>query len=530
MSACAWRPMLPPLALTGLLLAGALIPDTSTLGQQVTIGNDRMLRVDGQKLFPVGLLQLGTDEYPDWNDRIRECGANLVWDIGYAFADSMPACATIRDSADATGYRLLVGSFDTWEWDDPATPELEVAKPMYPADSLATLLQCFSGSSAMIAFANRDEPVWNLARNRIGDIDSLHIMQTYSDLRVASPNRLVAMNVAPVHVSGDSNQWKADLIGFRDAADIIMFASYPYPDGPGTCQPVNVFGYPECTLDRFPDGLDALRQDVLRPDQPLWAIVQAHKYIPRKEARWQACMAVIHGANGILWGGHNWKHSLGDGKANWDVIAPIIAEFSELQEVLAHRNINEVFTVDPDLDVVCRAALVPGVAYMFVGSRRGASGNLMFSTGGLRVSWMEVLGENRWVPVAPNYEVVDTFEAYEAHIYRLDTSVVAPPTGAEVTHAIPEDGFHVRLLANPTTGRATARLRLPSRAEVDFAVYDVRGRRVATPRLERTGPTEGWLTWDGRTSGGATATAGVYFLRGTASTGERATARIVLRR
>jgi len=489
-----------------------------------------MLRVDGQKFFPVGLLQLGNDDFPDWNDRIRQCGANLVWDIGYAFADSAPGCAAIRDSADATGYRLLVGSFDTWEWDDPATPELEVAQPMYPADSLAALIQCFSGSEAMLALANRDEPVWTLDRNQIGDIDSLHILQTYQDLRSATPNRLVAMNVAPVHVSGDSNQWKADLTGFRGATDIFMIASYPYPQGPGTCQPVNVWGYPECTMDRFPEALDALRNDVLRPDQPLWAIVQAHKGIPRKEARWQACMAVIHRVNGILWGGHNWAHPLGDGADNWDVIRPIIAEFSALQGALANRRINDVVSEDPDLDVVCKLGTTPGVAYIFAASRRGASGNMAFNTGGLQSDWLEVVGENRWTPVSASYQVVDTFEDYEAHIYRLDTSVAGPPTGVDMTDALPDDGFRVRVLSNPTLERATARFRLPSAADVQFAVFDVSGRLVSTPEPVRTGPTEGWLTWDGRGDDGAKAPAGIYFLRGTASTGERATARIVLRR
>ena len=139
------------------LLASALLATSASAIPNVSVGPDNVLRVDGQAFFPVGLLQLGNDDYPDWNDRIRQSGANAVWEIGYAFADSTPSCAAIRDSADATGYKILVGAFDTWEWDNKSTPELEVAVPMYPADSLQTLLDCFAQSDAVIAIANRDE-------------------------------------------------------------------------------------------------------------------------------------------------------------------------------------------------------------------------------------------------------------------------------------------------------------------------------------------------------------------------------------
>jgi hypothetical protein len=74
----------------------------------------------------VGLVELGASRYDDWNDRIRQSGANLVWDIELAYADTFPKCSDVLDSAAATGYRLLVGSGDTWNWDVWETPEYEV--------------------------------------------------------------------------------------------------------------------------------------------------------------------------------------------------------------------------------------------------------------------------------------------------------------------------------------------------------------------------------------------------------------------
>ena len=107
--------------------------------------------MDGEALFPVGLLELGADKYTDWNDRIRTSGANLVWDIGVVYNDEWPSRAAVRDSAEATGYKLLVGSPNTWNWDDPQTPEPEVGKPMYDPATLAEIVDFFSSSSVVIA-------------------------------------------------------------------------------------------------------------------------------------------------------------------------------------------------------------------------------------------------------------------------------------------------------------------------------------------------------------------------------------------
>lgn len=495
----------------------------------VNIGNDNVLRVDGQPFFPVGLLQLGNDDYPDWNDRIRQSGANAVWEIGYAFADSTPSCAAIRDSADATGYKLLIGSFDTWEWDDKTTPELEVAVDIYPADSLDTLLECFQSSDAIISLANRDEPVWAQSQGNIGNIDSTHIFDTYAQLQQDAPNLPVFMNLAPVHASQDSATWIAELNEYRDAADIIMFSSYPYPAGPGTCSPKVIIGQPNCPMDRLPDGIDAFRANVARVDQPIFANIQAHKAIPTKEARWEAYVSIIHGATGVLWAGHNWTHPSGGGAENWDVIAPVIAEVASLQDVYVRPTIGAITSGSPDLDVLAKVGEGPGIGYIFAASRRGTTGNLVIDLPGAAptLQWAEVLFENRWVPVS-NGQIIDYFADYEAHVYRVDAATNPQPTSAQITSALPSVDFDARVLSNPVKDRARIWFRAPETATVEFAVYDITGRLIASPQPVRSGE-NGWLTWDGRDRGHA-APGGIYFLRGTSSTGERVTRRIVLRR
>ncbi|NNE43759.1 MAG: hypothetical protein HKN12_06105, partial [Gemmatimonadetes bacterium] len=476
----------------------ASLPSPAAALPEVTVGSDHILRVEDEPFFPIGLLQLGNDDYADWNDRIRQSGANAVWDIGYAFADSTPSCAAVRDSAEATGYKLLIGSFDTWEWDLQNTPEAEIAVPMYPADSLETLLDCFDESDAIIALANRDEPVWALSQGNLGNIDSTHIFDTYAQLQQEASDLPVFMNLAPVHQSADSATWVNDLLEYRDASDIVMWSSYPYPAGPGTCSPKVILGQPDCSMDRLPDGIDLFRANVARADQPIFANIQAHKGIPTKEARWEAYVSIIHGATGVLWAGHNWTHPGGGGAANWSVIAPVIAEVASLHDVYVAADLAGFTSGSPDLDVIGRRGESPNVAYAFAASRRGASGTMTVNVNGIsqNIAWAEVLFENRWVPVV-NRKIHDHFADYEAHVYRMDAASVPQPTSAEISEALSTDRFDARVMSNPVRDTARVWFTAAETATVEFAVYDITGRLIAEPQAVRSGK-NGWLTWDGR--------------------------------
>ena len=67
-----------------------LLPDGEAT--TTTIREDGLLDIDGEVIFPIGLVELGTYAYEDWNDRIRRVGANLVWDIEIAYSDTTPTC------------------------------------------------------------------------------------------------------------------------------------------------------------------------------------------------------------------------------------------------------------------------------------------------------------------------------------------------------------------------------------------------------------------------------------------------------
>ncbi len=80
--------------------------------------------------------------------------------------------------------------------------------------------------------------------------------------------------------------------------------------------------------------------------------------------------------------------------------------------------------------------------------------------------------------------------------------------------------------ANPTTGSVPMRLDLPARAHVRVEVFDLAGRRIATPLARRLEAGRHDFGWDGRGLAGEPAPTGVFLVRATADR-EVATIKVV---
>lgn len=513
--------------LWGLLSSLVLSLGSSDLSRAASVRSDGLLEVGGQPLFPIGLIDLGTYSYPDWADRIEACGANIVWDIEIAYADTTPTCAQVMQASAAGGWYLMVGSGDTWGWDDPATPHYEVDRMMYEPNELDRLLQCTaSHPGRVISFANRDEPSWTISRGMVGDIDEPHVHDTYGQLRQAAPGVVVGMNHAPAQMTGGLEQWKADLTRFAHASDVSMFASYPYPPGPGTCTQYNVLGYPECKLDRLAQAADVMLGEVNRPGQPLWMIVQAFKGIPLKESRWEAWASVVHGATGLFWAGWNWVHPLGSGVDNWPITEQVMSEVSALQPFLVGRDVPGVSSSHPDVEV---RALRHGSQVLIVAlSRNGFAGPASIRLPVSASGKLNVLYEDRRISPQGGW-LTDTFEAYQVHLYRYPSLRTFAATDVPVVTGSVEH-FGLGTHPNPSAGPTTVRFALPQPATVLFTVFDAAGRRVAVVGRGSYGAGIGEIVWNGRDDADRDVAPGVYFLRGTTSRGETATTRVSIRR
>lgn len=494
--------------------------------QAATIRPDGLVNVNGSTVYPLGLVELGTYKYPDWNDRIRRSKANVVWDIEIAYADTMPLCSTVIDSAEATGYYLILGSGDTWNWDNLDTPQYEVDKKMYETSEFAHLLSC-ANSPKVIGFVNRDEPGWCISRDVVGDIDVPHVFETYSQIHSAVSNTFVAMNHAPAHLSLDLDQWKQEIISYRNATDAVMFACYPYPAGPGTCTEYNVLGYPECKMDRLPIAADLFRMELNKPGQPIWMIIQAHKNIPLKEARWEAYTSFIHGATGIFWGGWTWEHALGGGPQNWPIIQQVIQEMATLHPYFIKNEMSGLQTINPNVEVRGKR-LTNTKCAVVAAARNGFVGTAQIYLPGSSNRKVTLPFENRFI-YASNGWITDSFNGYEGHVYRYSSSSGTITGTGDLVSAVDPEGFTIRISPNPSQGQTHTFFALPQEGSVIFTVYDAAGRKVAVAGSGNYPAGRHEIVWNGRDHEGNPVSPGFYFIRGQTTQGATATAKVLMR-
>jgi hypothetical protein len=312
----------------------------------------------------------------------------------------------------------------------------------------------------------------------------------------------------------------------------MMFACYPFPAGPGTCGEQNVVGYPACAMDRLPLAADLFLSELNAPGQPLWMIVQAHKSIQYKEARWEAVAAFIHGATGVLWAGWPWEHALGNGWLSWPDVSRCIRDFESLHPFLVGKDVSGAQTSTEDVEVRVKRSTGPHVA-AFAISRNEFSGDASIflpdlpNGGNVLVT---VAHEGRQVQAVDGW-ITDTFDGYQAHVYRYVGSRYADPRlAADVEGVAGSVPFSVRTHPNPTRGATTVSFELDRPSSVLFQVYDTAGRRVALAGHGSFDSGAGSVTWDGRDLEGKRVAPGVYFIRGRTTGGDEATARVLIQR
>jgi hypothetical protein len=101
-----------------------------------------------------------------------------------------------------------------------------------------------------------------------------------------------------------------------------------------------------------------------------------------------------------------------------------------------------------------------------------------------------------------------------------DPSVLVSVPGAPPANPV---NLAMRASPNPARGLTWITFELATAQEVAVDVHDIRGRSVRTLLHERREAGRQAVRWDGRTSGGGLAAAGIYFVRVTARDGMRYT-------
>lgn len=337
----------------------------------------------------------------------------------------------------------------------------------------------------------KDEPD-NSNPDYYGDCTPTSVMiNHYKTMKAADPTRPVYLNlgmgVSYLSWAGRggacANQWwqYADTItghgsvrnGYIKASDIISFDIYPVNSKYST-----VSG----NLYYVPKGVDSLKSWSKLKDRPTWTCIETTQYTTGSvlnraptptEIKAEVWMAIIHGATGITYFAHK--------------IYPVFVETALLQDAFTLAAVKETNLQITAIASVINSptlksfatrsssnASVPvdimskyynGSNYIFAVPMRTGSTTVTFTTTNTVATSVEVLGENRSIPIV-NGVFTDDFSDYQVHLYKMNQN-----TGIE-TYQI----FDSKIYPNPFKTSATIDLTTQNNFPYELSVTDLQGR------------------------------------------------------
>ena len=145
------------------------------------------------------------------------------------------------------------------------------------------------------------------------------------------------------------------------------------------------------------------------------------------QVRCEVWMSIIHGSRGLIYFVHEWEPKFNESALLSDpemlsAVTTVNRQISQLAPVLNRPTLHNVASVASENEAVQIAIMLKrheDAAYLFAaGMRDGATGATFKITGLKGERAVEVVGENRTVPMKQGL-FQDGFQAWDAHIYRF---------------------------------------------------------------------------------------------------------------
>lgn len=208
------------------------------------------------------------------------------------------------------------------------------------------------------------------------------------------PQRLTCAVVMP---------WaESNLYRYADTVDILMTDIYPIGDK----RPAD--------LSAIWRGTGVMRRAV-NDDKPVWAVVQATAKGTPEEHVAATYLAVVEGADGILY----WEYEDGRRRPEvWEQICEVARELDSLRLVLTSDDAPEQASCRRPEVRTLRKATADGHYLIAVNGTGERAEGCKISLRGTGDGKAEVLFEDRSVPLA-NSSLSDDFEPFARHVYRL---------------------------------------------------------------------------------------------------------------
>jgi len=403
-------------------LALLLVSVRSSLAAEVTIAPDRMLVVDGRRIFVIGLYENPKEDMV--LDEVARAGFNLVRASGDR---------AVLDRLHARNLYAWITTGGCIKLQDTSE---EAEKP------LREMAAAWGSHPALLVWEVPDEALWSCMRDAFKTPGTLlekialfeknapplseRMTAGYTLLKQLDPHHPVWMN----HAAGNSH---AHLAMFARGADIVGCDIYP------------VMPYPTRFIDISRSALASVgvcttRMQSTAPGKPVWMVLQGAGWgdfegiftlQPRpgqqpslEESRFMAYDAIVRGARGVLYWG---THYIAKDSQCWKTLRALARDLADRQPLLTA----------PD------AALTPGIDTRLFGflAFRVADAPI-----GVRVLGKEIDGQTWWIVVNefffPVQYTLQNLEALEGVTYRTASGSTTVAAGA-LSGGLPRYGVDI---------------------------------------------------------------------------------------
>ncbi|MDW8309309.1 MAG: hypothetical protein RMK20_08040 [Verrucomicrobiales bacterium] len=421
---------------------------TAQTGSVVTVNADRVLVINGQKVFPIGLSpgppnRATTPWGKDALQEFREAGALLFRIVQTNDWND----ALIAYQQEALDWAAEQGMF---VWLNLREVSAFAAGDTAREAKLRSLVNRFKNHPALGLWKNKDEAFWS-------GTSAADLKRAYDVIRQEDPNHPVVQTHAP-------RGTVAELQPYNAATDLLALDIYPigYPPGMHSTNANKEISM----VGDFADFLNAVgggQKSFWMIEQIAWSGVtqpgKTLRFPTFPEARFMAYQAIIHGARGLMFFGGNIAASLNSRDAphgwNWtyweEVLRRVVQQLgvhSPLAPALVAPESTLPIRVHGSTNIEFCVREVPPYLYILACSRGGPTTNVTFTGLPLSAGYGELLFEAPRSVMAAGGAFTDWFAPFEVHAYRFAlTNPVPPSSGALVLY----EPFNYSNLGGPVT-------------------------------------------------------------------------------
>ncbi len=373
---------------------------------EVCIDRQGRVLVNGKPFFAWGFMGSGVDE------RLSAAGFNIIHTYVARYAHRDGILTAWLDEAHAAGLQVVmypyVGQTGFYGYN---------GKPHFTDEEVAEILDfvsTYKDHPALFGWYMCDEPRGAEWRSEI--------------IRLAG----IIAEVDPYHPTIPLDNGARGVVGLADAGEILWIDPYPgFGVGKGPHAPMRKVAI---AIQDIWKGLG------YETDKLLWVAPQAFAYgmkdperskVERAptylEARTMTYMALIHGADGIVY--YAWAYAQQFPELRIGLLEGLSAEMQILMPVLLEgEDLGGETMCEPEDGIVHTRAIGHGGHIYVIATNmteKPCTGYVQaMGIGGI----MNVLSENRTVEVSADGAIIDQFEAYATHIYTTRTDLPDVPS------------------------------------------------------------------------------------------------------